>query len=125
MKKNAKLLIIDDEIDVSTLVKNYLEKEGFSVLTATDGKTGIEILQNDDIDLVLLDLALPQMDGNEILKQMKKLNIKVKVILITAYKDAQRIVEAYKNGISDCVFKPFDLKLLKSVINKVLGRNSR
>ncbi len=123
MKKNKhKILIVDDEEEITQLLKNYLLQYNYSVLTAKNAFETIEILNTISFDIILLDLALPKMDGNEILQKIKDINPNTKIILITAYRDPQRIVQAFRNGVCDCIFKPFNLEVLKKVIENKLKK---
>lgn len=115
------ILIVDDEADILFLLGEFLSKEGFRVLTANSGANALDKLKEFQVDLVLLDVAMPEMSGLETLSRMKKFEACPPVIMITAYRDAEKVVEAFRNGAYDCIFKPFDLKYLrKSVLAKLL-----
>ncbi|MFN3967177.1 MAG: response regulator [Endomicrobiia bacterium] len=115
-QKKGKILIVDDEPDLVLILGDFLSKEGFKVYTAHTGEQAIEKIRNNPIDLVLLDIAMPVMDGIEILKQIKKIKPDISVIMITAYKDAEKIVQAFRLGALDCIYKPFDFKYLRKSI---------
>ena len=115
------ILVVDDEADILLVLAEFLNKEGFHVLTANSGARAIEKLKEFQVDLILLDIAMPEMNGIETLKQMKTSGACPPVIMITAYKDAEKVVEAFRSGAYDCIFKPFDLKYLReSVLAKLL-----
>jgi DNA-binding NtrC family response regulator len=119
--KKGSILIIDDEPDILVVLEEFLSKEWFKVLTAKSGKDAIAKLSLNEIDLVLLDMAMPDMNGIEILKELKKIKPNIAVIMITAYRDAEKVVEAFRLGACDCIFKPFDLKYLRqAVMSKLL-----
>jgi len=114
--KNSSIMIVDDEPDILIVLGEFLSKEGFKVLTAKDGRQAIEKIKEHKVDLVLLDMAMPNMNGIETLRELKKLKPEVSVIMITAYRDAEKVVEAFRLGAYDCIFKPFDLKYLRQAV---------
>jgi DNA-binding NtrC family response regulator len=118
------ILIIDDEENIRKYLERSLNKNGFETYTAQYGKEGINLLIQKHIDVVLLDLNLPDIDGLEVLKEIKKLDAQSVVIIITAYGDISSAVEAIKLGAFDYMTKPFDFEDIKIVINnafKVIG----
>jgi len=115
-QKRGKILVVDDEPDLVLVLSNFLSKEGFKVYTAHTGEQAIEKVKNNPIDLVLLDIAMPVMDGIETLKQIKKIKPDINVIMITGYKDAEKVVQAFRLGAYDCLFKPFDFRYLRKSI---------
>ncbi len=118
--KNSKILIIEDNQDLLFTLKNVLTKEGYKVFTVESGEEGIEIFKKELIDLILLDLKLPKMDGIEVLKNIKEIDPDILIIMMTALTDARPAVEAMKKGAYDYLMKPFELDELKLVVNKAL-----
>lgn len=119
--KKGSIMIVDDEPDILVVLEEFLSKEWFKVLTARNGKDATEKLKTNEIDLILLDMAMPDMNGIETLKELKKIKPNISVIMITAYRDAEKVVEAFRLGACDCIFKPFDLKYLRqAVMSKLL-----
>jgi len=116
----GKVLVIDDEKFILKSLKQHLEKEGCEVLTAESGEEGLEIYKADTPDIVLLDLNMPGISGNETLNVLKKLNSDVIVIIITAYGDIEAAVSAIKQGAYDFVEKPFELNRITVLIKKAL-----
>lgn len=114
--KKTKILIVDDEPDINVLLSSYLAEEGFKVYTATRPLQAIELVKNNTVDLALIDLAMPEMNGIELLKKLKEIKPNLEAIMITAYKDAEKVVEAFRVGAYDCIFKPFNLKYLRNAI---------
>lgn len=114
------ILIIDDEENIRKYLGHSLTKEGFAVETAKYGKEGINLLLQKHVDVVLLDLNLPDTNGLEVLKEVKRLDVPCVVIIITAYGDIGSAVEAIKLGASDYLTKPFEVADIKIVINKAL-----
>ncbi len=114
------ILIIDDEPHLPYQFARYLRKHGYEVFTAPDGEKGLQELNRNSIDLVLLDLRLPKMGGLEVLKQVRKLDQELPIIILTAHGDVQSAVEAMKLGASDYLLKGFDLDELSLVVQRAL-----
>jgi DNA-binding NtrC family response regulator len=116
----AKILVVDDEKLIRWSLEQNLSKEGYEVVTAADGKDALSILESDVIDLVLLDVRLPGIDGVEVLKAIRGFASVVPTIMITADDAVQTAVACMKGGASDYVVKPFNFDELKIVIEKAL-----
>jgi len=116
----ANILIIEDNEDLCKTLADILRKAGNKVQTAFRGKDGLSISQKGIIDLVLLDIKLPDMNGIEILGQLKEKDPDIHVIMITATTDARPAVDAMKKGAYDYLMKPFELDQLKLVVAKAL-----
>jgi DNA-binding NtrC family response regulator len=114
------ILIIDDEPHLPYQFARYLRKHGYEVYTAPDGEKGLQELHRNSIDLVLLDLRLPKMGGLEVLKQVRKVDQELPIIILTAHGDVQSAVEAMKLGASDYLLKGFDLDELSLVAQRAL-----
>ena len=93
-KNRRTILVVDDEKLIRWSLRERLEREGYQVREAVDGKMALTHIRQDDVDLVLLDVRLPDMDGLEILKQVKRRSPSTVVILMTAYASIQNAVEA-------------------------------
>jgi len=120
----SNILIIEDNEDLCKTLADVLRKEGHKVRTAFSGEHGLSVLQKDIIDLVLLDIKLPGMDGIEILAEIKDKDPDLLVIMITASTDARPAVNAMKKGAYDYLTKPFELDQLKLVVAKALETNN-
>lgn len=120
----ASILIIDDEVLTLTNLKRALEKEGYEILLADSGETGIEVFRKHRPNLALVDLMLPGIDGIEVLKQIKKSDANTVVIMITAYEIIEKAIEAMKLGAYDYLMKPFKLAELKVGIARALELQS-
>ena len=101
MAKN-RILVIDDDENISKVIRLYLEKEGMEVLLAADGKTGLELFSKDNPDLVLLDIMMPEMDGIEVIKNIRR-DSAVPVIMLTAKGDTFDKVLALELGADDYI----------------------
>jgi DNA-binding NtrC family response regulator len=112
-----KILIIDDEADFRETLKSILSKK-YSPILASNGKEGLNILEEETISLVLLDLRMPKMDGIEVLKKIP--TSEIPVIIVTASKDIKNAVEAMKLGASDYITKPLEVEELLTIVKKAL-----
>jgi two-component system response regulator CpxR len=116
-----RLLIVDDDAELSSLVQEFLEREGFTVECALDGTSGLEKARQDGYDLVVLDVMLPGLDGFQILKQLR-LASHVPVLMLTARgEDVDRIV-GLELGADDYLPKPFNPRELAARIKAILRR---
>jgi two-component system response regulator HydG len=101
-----KILIVDDDRDICSLLSKFLSKNGFETSIAYDGKSAIKLLKKQEIDLVICDFKLPDYTGVEILQKIKIINPRIQVIIITGYSDVRVAVDAVKKGAFDYVTKP-------------------
>ena len=115
-----KILIIDDEQSILDLLNMVFKKQGYAVENALTAEKALQLIDDDDFDLVLTDVKLPQKSGIEILKYLRKNKPEIPVIMITAYGTIKQAVEAFKAGAVDYVLKPFDIEELKIIVEKGL-----
>ncbi|MEG2289680.1 MAG: response regulator transcription factor [Clostridium sp.] len=116
-----KLLIIEDDIDIAIMVKEYLRKEGYEIFICNTGEEGLEVLKSKEIDLILLDVMMPGIDGYETLSKIRAFS-ELPVIMITARGHQLDKVIGFKKGCDDYVVKPFDLVELNLRILAILRR---
>jgi two-component system response regulator PilR (NtrC family) len=116
------ILIIDDEKSLLDLLSVVLKKEGYRVKTCLAPSKVFDILQNEELDLLICDIKLPQISGMEILKYVRENRPEVPVIMITAYGSLKQAVEALKAGAIDYILKPFDVDELKIIIAQELEK---
>jgi two-component system, NtrC family, response regulator HydG len=102
----SSILVIDDDVDICTLLNRYLSKNGFTVSTAYSGKSALESIINQMPDIVLCDFRLEDMNGSELLEKIKQKNPSVPVIIMTGYSDVRTAVNIMKSGAFDYVTKP-------------------
>ncbi|MGO8795150.1 MAG: sigma-54-dependent transcriptional regulator [Candidatus Sulfotelmatobacter sp.] len=114
------ILIIEDEAKMRRLLELNLGEDGFTTLSAGDAETGLKLLRENTVDLVVTDLKLPGMDGLEFLQTIKRQNAALPVVVMTAFGTVETAVEAMKSGASDYVLKPFSLTEMRMVIRKEL-----
>ena len=117
----TKLLVVDDDPNICDILKTHFEKEGCEVLTAGDGIEGLSVFKSASPDLVLLDIMLPKMDGQQMLTEIRKDSQKP-VIMVTAKGEVFDKVLGLEMGADDFVVKPFDLKELSARVKAVLRR---
>lgn len=117
-----KILVIDDDMDMCNLLSRFLNKKGYEVATAPSGKKGLELLQSFNPDIVLSDYRLDDMNGNDLLMQIKAYNFNLPVIIITGYSDIKTAVEVLKNGATDYVTKPLFPDEILLTIRKTLEK---
>jgi two-component system, response regulator, stage 0 sporulation protein F len=121
IKMTKKILIVDDQFGIRILLKEVLQKEGYTTFQASNGQKAIDIVKNEKPDLVLLDMKIPGMDGIEILTKLKEINQNIQVIIMTAYEELDMIQEAIQLGALTHVAKPFDIEDLVKEVKKFLS----
>jgi DNA-binding NtrC family response regulator len=114
------ILIVEDEARMRRLLELHLAEKGFSTRSAENGETGLNLLQQETIDLVVTDFRLQGMNGLEFLRAVKRINASLPVVMMTAYGSVEAAVEAMKAGANDYVLKPFSLEEMSLVIRKEL-----
>ena len=115
-----RILIVEDEKSLAELVANRLKKEKYIVDMAYDGEEGLYNALMDVYDLILLDIMLPNMNGIEILKQIKENNIKSKVIMLTAKSELEDKLLGFREGVNDYISKPFHIDEVVARVNAQL-----
>lgn len=121
MSEKQRILLVDDDPNISHLVRLYLEKEGFAVTESARGDEALEAFQRESPALVLLDVMLPGMDGLQVLKEIRKTS-KAPVIMLTARDETFDKVLGLELGADDYVTKPFETKELVARVKAVLRR---
>lgn len=116
------ILIVEDEVAISTVLKLYLEQAGFQVIQAFDGESAIHKFDEDQPDLVLLDVMLPNVDGWTILKSIREKSA-CPIIMLTALGDANHRLEGLNEGADDYITKPFVSEEVVARVKAVLRRS--
>ena len=119
------LLVIDDEAAQRDTLAGYLQKQGYEVLTADSGQTGIDLLATHLVDVVLTDYRMPDMDGMGVLREARRINPEIEVVMITAFGSVGGAVDAMKEGAYHYLEKPVDLDELDAVLARALERHHR
>ena len=115
---NRQILIVDDEVTIRTGIATVLERQGMAVATAANGREALEILASRPVGIVLLDIKLPDLDGVELLRTIRREYPETEVIMITGYPAIQGAVECIKHGAMDYLVKPFRVGELEVLIGK-------
>ena len=105
-----KILVVDDEPEFVELIKMRLEDNGYDVVTAFDGKEGLEKVKSESPDAVLLDILMPNLDGIEVLKKIRRSDKDLPVFIVTAFSNEERFEKARKHNVSGFIVKTSDLK---------------
>jgi len=122
-KRQKCILIVDDDLSVRTLFSSFLKKEGYLVTAVKDGYEGIKAIEKQTFALALIDLAMPGMNGIEVLENIKKIRSEVPVLIYTGYGSSETFAEAIKKGAVDCLNKPFSLQELKIIVRKNINND--
>ena len=120
----AKILVIDDDRSIRNTLKDILEFEKHQISLAENGKQGFENAQNNVFDLIFSDIKMPEMDGIELLVQLKEAGIEAPVVMISGHGNIDTAVECIKKGAFDFITKPIDLNRLLITVRNALERNS-
>jgi len=118
------LLIVDDDEAMRDTLSDVLKKKGYEVSVASSGNDALLAIRKNIVDLIVLDMRLPDLDGIEVLKRVKEFDTEILVIMMTAYSDVQTAVSAMKSGAYHYINKPFELEELKLLIEKGLETKS-
>ena len=123
MKKET-ILIVEDNMEIKTLIQFFLEKEEFNVITTQNGQKSLEIISSEKPDLIILDIMLPGMNGFEISRLIKKDPLKYGsplIFMLTAKTETEDVIEGFEAGCDDYLRKPFDPRELLFRIKKLIS----
>ena len=123
-KKEANILVVDDDKALADNLAEYLTKLGYHAAAAYGGREGLSRFEQGDFQLVIADLKMPEMDGMELLDAVKALDRSVVVIVITGYGSIESAVDAIKRGAFDFIPKPFKMEELGLIIDRALERHT-
>ena len=118
--KRVKILVIDDDESLRRVLEYNLAQEGYAVLTASSGEQGLHLLKKEGADLVVTDVRMAGMDGLQVLEEVRKVDLNIQVIILTAFGTIEMAVEAMKAGAFHYISKPFNRDELKLTIKKAL-----
>ncbi len=118
----GKILVVDDEKSMREVLEIFLKGEGYDVLVADGGESGIEAIKKDIFELVITDLKMPKVSGFDLLKVIKDISPNTIVVIITAFGTAESAVEAMKLGAFDYIQKPFKMNDIRLVVKNALGK---
>ena len=120
-KKHYKILAVDDEDDVRTIVQAILMREGYAVDTACDGEDALKKAGKSSYDLVILDIMMPKMDGVQLLSRLRNEGLDTPVLMLTALSDTKHMLESYRSGADYYMNKPFGREKLVSAAKYLIG----
>jgi len=119
------ILLAEDDADLRSILSQYLEINGFSILQAENGQAGLEIFKNEHVDVCILDIMMPSMDGFELARQIRKTDPEVPVIFLTARNQKADKIKGLKLGADDYITKPFEVEELILRIRNIVRRSGR
>jgi DNA-binding response OmpR family regulator len=122
MASKKRILVVEDEVKIVEVIKSYLEKEGYLVCSAYNGKTGLEAFEKFNPSLMILDLMLPDITGEDICKIVRKKS-RIPIIMLTAKVDEGSVLNGFDIGADDYVTKPFSTKQLMARVSALLRRS--
>ena len=120
----SKILVVDDEEKIRLIIKKYAEFEGYEISEAADGMEAIDMCRENDYDLIILDVMMPELDGFSACKEIKKIK-DIPVIMLSARGEEYDRIHGFESGIDDYVVKPFSPKELMMRVNVVISRHSQ
>ncbi len=122
MNMAVKILVVDDDVNIVKLIKLYLEKEDYTVCTAHNGRDALDVFAREKPSLIILDIMMPEMDGNQVCREIRKTS-DVPVIMLTAKGETFDKVLSLELGADDYIVKPFEPKELTARIKAILRRS--
>ena len=118
--RRAGILIVDDDEQILILLRTAISADNLNIYTALSGIEGLNIVRNENIDLILSDIRMPEMDGMLFSKEVRKIKPEIIIILMTAYGEVNNYLDALDLGVFDYLNKPFDLLLVKDCVKRAL-----
>ena len=120
--ENNKILLVEDDPNFGTVLKDYLSLNDYNVTLAKDGLEGLIMFKNDDYDLCILDVMMPRKDGFSLAKDIRSTNSEVPIIFLTAKTMKEDVLKGYQAGADDYLNKPFDSEVLLYKIKAIMQR---
>jgi len=118
------ILVVDDEESIREFFEIMLKREGYHVLTASNGLQALDVLKKTQVDLIISDIQMPELSGMELLTKVKEMDPEMVVLMITAFGSTETAVEAMKLGAYDYIQKPFKIDEVKIIISQALEKRS-
>lgn len=117
---SSTILVVDDEPGIRTMIQFELTQQGHQILTADSGAAALDVLKGARVDLILTDMRMPQMDGLDLVVQVRKALPQVPIVLMTGFVE-DRVREVQKYNLSATLNKPFTIDQMNDVVGKILG----
>ena len=119
MKKlNAKLLFVEDDTMSREIMQEILQEYFLEVIVAKDGKEGLEMFKNNQVDVIFTDISMPKMNGIEMIKEIRKLDEDIPVVIVSAYNESEYLINSIKLSVCDYLLKPINASALEELIAK-------
>lgn len=118
-----KILIVDDESNIRLGLNKCLAKEGYYIEEASNGEEALQLIYNKKYDLILMDVQMPELNGLDVLKRIRKFGNSTRVIMMTAFGTVEMAVDSMKIGAVDFLSKPFTLSKVRDVVKEVLDKD--
>jgi len=122
MKNSITILVVDDELMMRNLLEKILMRDGYNIITAENGQDALEVLQRDKIDIVISDMKMPEMNGFDLLKIIKKEYPRIGMIMMTAYGDTYTVKDALLLGADEYITKPFKSFEVSMIVERAYWR---
>lgn len=123
---NVKILLVDDEKDITDLLSKYLSLEGYNVTAVNCPKEALKMVEEDNFHILITDIMMNEMTGVELTEKVKKYNGLIQVIAITGYVTMDNILSAFRYGVNNCFFKPFEnLEVIKEEVDVAIKKLNR
>ena len=119
----GKVLVVDDAPDTLEIIQTLLRCEGYDVITASTGEEGVQKAEEEKPEVILMDINLPDIDGNEALRRIRQINPHQCVVMLTAFATTENAIQALKEGASDFLKKPFENEHLIHMVNQTLEKS--
>jgi DNA-binding NtrC family response regulator len=124
-QSKAKILVVDDDINVLETLRDILLIRGYDVEIALNGKQAVDFLKSaPGINLIITDVMMPEMDGLELLRQVRLLRKEIPVVILTAYPTVDGVIHAIEEGASDYLLKPFNMDELLETVKEALKKKA-
>ena len=122
---DEKILVVDDEPDIVEMILRNLEMEGYNVAGETDPEVALDRVREENVSILVTDIKMPGMSGVELLKEVKRIDGTIQVVMITGYVEMNLLVSSLSNGANDCIFKPLDIDQLRKTIDDSIEKLNR
>jgi DNA-binding NtrC family response regulator len=119
VEEKRKVLIVDDDRDIVSIVSTILRGKGWDITAAYSGQEALEAVTSSKPDIILLDIMMPEMNGIEVLKRIKKIDADARIIMITAFGDVESYLDSMELGAYEYINKPFETDELLEMIDRV------
>ena len=123
-EKEGRILVVDDDKELADTLVEYLTKLGYQATPAYGGKEALITFEQGGFRVIITDLKMPEMDGMKLLEEVRRLDSKATVIIVTGYGSIESAVEAIKCGAYDFITKPFEMEVMRAIVNRAMERHS-